>query len=201
MRYNPEKHHRHSIRLRGYDYSAPGYYYITICAYNRECIFGEIEQGRMKLNDSGKIIENTWYDLPNHNNNILLDVFIIMPNHVHGIIRIVGAGSKPALKGDRCLRADLKSRAGLEPAPTVKNHPLSEIVRQFKTFSTRVINKKSGCINNKIWQRNYFDHIIQNKIELRKIRKYIKNNLATWSDDTDNPDNIRKTARYQSARY
>ncbi len=145
MTYNPEKHHRRSIRLNGYDYSQPGNYFITMCTQNRECIFGEIDNGKMKLNDIGQIVEDTWNDLPNHNLNILLDSFIIMPNHVHGILRIVGAGSKPApapapAPAPTSNRAELESkRAGLEPAPT-----LSEIIRQFKTFSTRYINRKQN---------------------------------------------------------
>ena len=162
-------------------------------------------------------------DLPNHNKNITLDLFVIMPDHVHGIIHIVGAGSKPALasngdnvpkpalasngdnvpkpalasNGDNVpkpapvsndnnvpnklepnKRADLE-RADLESAPTVKNHPLSEIVRQFKTFSTRYINRKKNQQGMPIWQRNYYEHIIRNQGELEQIRQYIINNPDT----------------------
>jgi len=92
MKYNPDIHHRRSIRLKGYDYAREGAYFITICTQNREKILGEIVNETMILNKNGSIVENIWFDLPNHNSNIVLDVFIIMPNHVHAII-IVGAGS------------------------------------------------------------------------------------------------------------
>jgi putative transposase len=102
MTYDPEKHHRRSIRLKGYDYTQPGAYFITICTRGRECLFGEIIDGEMHLNEAGQIVVQTWQDLPNHISNVQLDAFVVMPNHVHGIIIItdhaggIGAGFKPA---------------------------------------------------------------------------------------------------------
>lgn len=96
MKFNPDIHRRNSIRLKGYDYSKEGAYYITICTKGRKNMFGEIVDGTIVLNEDGKIIKSTWRDLPNHNAGITLDEFITMPNHVHGIIIFVGAGSKPA---------------------------------------------------------------------------------------------------------
>jgi REP element-mobilizing transposase RayT len=102
MTYDPEKHHRRSIRLKGYDYTQPGAYFITICTHGRECLFGEIINGEMHLNEAGQIVVQTWQDLPNHISNVQLDAFVVMPNHVHGIIIItdragvVGTGSEPA---------------------------------------------------------------------------------------------------------
>jgi putative transposase len=102
MAYDPEKHHRRSIRLKGYDYTQPGAYFITICTHGRECLFGEIIDGEMHLNEAGQIVVQTWQDLPNHVPNVQLDAFVVMPNHVHGIIIItdhaegIGAGLKPA---------------------------------------------------------------------------------------------------------
>jgi putative transposase len=102
MTYDPEKHHRRSIRLKGYDYTQPGAYFITICTQGRECLFGEIIDGEMHLNEAGQIVVQTWQDLPNHISNVQLDAFVVMPNHVHGIIIItdraggIGAGFKPA---------------------------------------------------------------------------------------------------------
>jgi putative transposase len=102
MAYDPEKHHRRSIRLKGYDYTQPGAYFITICTHGRECLFGEIIDGEMHLNEAGQIVVQTWQDLPNHVPNVQLDAFVVMPNHVHGIIIItdrtggIGAGFKPA---------------------------------------------------------------------------------------------------------
>ena len=156
----------------------------------------------MIINDFGKIVEFTWFDLPNHNKNISMDLFIIMPNHVHGIIEIVGAGSKPALvvnDGARKHRNNFKNlsyiyqqeqslsnRAGLEPAPTI-NKSLPEIVRQFKTFSARRINKKRNKTGVSVWQRNYYEHIIRHDDELNLIRQYIINNPSKWREDENNP--------------
>jgi REP element-mobilizing transposase RayT len=131
--YDPEKHHRRSIRLKGYDYTQPGAYFITICTHGRECLFGEIIDGEMHLNEAGQIVVQTWQDLPNHVPNVQLDAFVIMPNHVHGIIIIteraggIGAGFKPACRTmGPCSAADFGSiagpgsvGAGSEPAPTI----------------------------------------------------------------------------------
>ncbi|MBI4683330.1 MAG: transposase [Nitrospirae bacterium] len=95
MKYNPDIHHRRSIRLKEYDYSQAGAYFVTICTQNRDCTFGDIVGREMRLNDAGRMVEIIWNDLPGHNDNIELDEFIVMPNHFHGIIFIVGACSKP----------------------------------------------------------------------------------------------------------
>ena len=97
MSYDPNKHHRRSIRLRGYDYSQKGIYFVTACTQNREHLFGKIEKGEMQMNDAGQMVEFTWFDLPNHNPPIVLDEFVVMPDHVHGIILItdIGAGLNP----------------------------------------------------------------------------------------------------------
>ncbi|MDR0680922.1 MAG: hypothetical protein LBG15_03585 [Dysgonamonadaceae bacterium] len=130
MNYNSEIHHRCSIRLKGYDYSREGLYFITVCTQNSECLFGEIIDGEMILNDYGKIVELVWNELPQHYSNVQLDVFVVMPNHIHGIIAIVDAD---------VARADIG--VGLKPAPTMAttNHALPEIVRALKTFSSRKI--------------------------------------------------------------
>ncbi len=117
MKDDPEKHHRRSIRLKGYDYSRAGAYFVTICTQNRECLFGDIVDGEMMLNKNGEIVESVWNDLPNHYAHVELDYHIIMPNHIHGIIIIVGAGLKPT------------------PPDTEKTHVLPEIICVFKKFS------------------------------------------------------------------
>ena len=173
MKYNPKIHHRRSIRLKGYDYSQAGGYYLTIVTQNRECLFGEILDGKIILNKYGLIVKTIWNDLPNHYNHIKLDEYVIMPNHIHGIVIInddVGAGFKPA--------------------PTIKRHGLPEIVRGFKTFSSRRINQYRNTPGQKLWQRNYYEHIIRNDDELNRIREYIINNLLKWETDRNHPDNI-----------
>ena len=165
------------MRLGGYDYASDGAYFITIVTHDREGLFGSVVDGEMVLNDFGRIVESTWYDLVNHNANIGLDDFVVMPNHIHGIIVIfepVGAGSKPAQL----------FRAGYEPAPT-KPVSLSEIVRQLKTFSSRRINALRGTPGAAVWQRNYYDHIIRSDREYEQVAAYIANNPANWLTDTE----------------
>ena len=198
------------MRLGGYDYASDGAYFITIVTHDREGLFGSVVDGEMVLNDFGRIVESTWYDLVNHNANIGLDDFVVMPNHIHGIIVIfepVGAGSKPA----RLFRAGSKPaqlfRAGYEPAPTenandalnetgqlfragyepapTKPVSLSEIVRQLKTFSSRRINALRGTPGAAVWQRNYYDHIIRSDREYEQVAAYIANNPANWLTDTE----------------
>ena len=164
MAYDPAIHHRRSIRLAGYDYTQAGAYFVTICTYQRECLLGGVEGGEMRLNASGERVLFTWNDLVNHNPGIELGPFVVMPNHVHGIIFLVGAGS--------------------EPAPTT---PLSEIVRQLKTFSARRINSDRNTPGSHVWQRDYYEHIIRDEKELQRICAYIQDNPRSWAQDTENP--------------
>ncbi len=178
-------------RLREWDYSTPHWYYVTICTKNHHKWFGEIIEGNMVLNENGEIVKLTWYDLPNHNSHVTLDEFVIMPNHIHGIIIInnakdynVGADSKSVLTSDATI-----NRTGLEPVPTQKYHGIPEIIRQFKGFSTRRINARRNTPGQTIWQRSYYDHIIRNEKSLYKIRQYIYENPLYWETDKNNPKN------------
>ena len=202
MKYNPDIHHRRSIRLKHYDYSQPGAYFVTICTHNRECLFGEIVNGVLVLNDAGKMVEKWWYELNTKFLNIETDAHIIMPNHFHGIIIIVGA--------DLCVcpeNADLRvcpENADLCVCPNINNNdnyrgehihqgehigsPLHKIVQWFKTMTTNdyIKNVRTNNwkpFNKKLWQRNYYEHIIRNEIELNKIREYILYNPLNWETD------------------
>ena len=152
--------HRKSPRLPSYDYAQPGGYFLTVCAHNRACIFGDVVDGTMVLNDVGQIVQHCWDDLPNHFAHVELDAFVVMPNHVHGIIVLTdGVG------------------AGLKPAPTsMKRHTLSEIVRAFKTFSSRRVNQLRQTPGTPVWQCNYYNHVIRTENDLSAIREYIVNN-------------------------
>ncbi len=179
MRYDPGRHHRHSLRLKGYDYAQPGAYFVTICTQDRACLFGTVVDGQMRLNEYGEIVRATWLDLPNHLPHVELDAFVVMPNHVHGIIVIndnpVGAGSVGA---------------GSEPAPTTgptRRHGLPEIIRQFKTFSARRINQTRGTPGAPVWQRNYYEHVIRTEESLHRIREYVLSNPMRWTTDRENP--------------
>jgi putative transposase len=163
-----EKHRRRSIRLKGYDYSQAGAYFVTIVAHERACLFGEIVDGQTRLDDAGRVVQTVWRDLINHYPGIECDAFVVMPNHVHGIL-VLGA----------------TVGAGLKPAPT--RHGLFEIIRGFKTFSARRINEMRDASGTPIWQRNYYEHIIRNEAELTRIREYVANNPLQWENDRENP--------------
>jgi len=182
----PDYPERKPNRLFGYDYSMQGWYFVTICAKDWKCIFEKIDNGEMILNEYGNIVKDTWYDLPNHNSNIELDEFITMPNHIHGII---------------VLNHNINNKdnvgTGSEPVPTnmsinKKHHGLSEISRQFKTFSSRRINRKRKSVGKPLWQRSFYDHIIRNEKSLIHIREYIRINPMKWETDKNNPINIKE---------
>lgn len=209
--YNPDIHHRRSIRKKGYDYSDPGVYYITICSHDQEQLFGVVENNCVSLNGYGEIVRNTWYDLVNHVGGITLDAFVVMPNHFHGIVVIgdidVGTndndvgGMKYVVGADTVgIGANVSAvGAGSEPAPTEsmittgftspnapnvpKRHGLPEIVRQLKTFSARRINQMRGTPGVPVWQRNYYERIIRDDSELYHVRQYIINNPKNCVSD------------------
>jgi REP element-mobilizing transposase RayT len=202
MNHNSEKHHRRSIRLKGYDYTQPGAYFVTICTHDRACLFGEVVDGQMRLNELGRLVEWTWQDLPNHVANIELDAFVVMPNHVHGIIVIVGAGSvgagsepAPTIATTQSIPANTTTIVTTQSAPTIvtaqsvpaKRYGLPEIVRQFKTFSARRINEHRQTPGASVWQRNYYEHIVRDEKSLDCIRQYIAENPSRWHLDRDNP--------------
>ena len=196
-KYNSEKHRRRSIRLRGYDYSRQGAYFVTICARNRECIFanpvgaslaGALSSSGARIVGArhtwiGKIINNNWRNIFHEYGNVDIDKFIIMPNHLHGIL-IFSTGDK---------------RAPARDAPTGFAASLGQIIGSFK----------SKCVNDclryirdnklneiaKIWQRNYYEHIIRNDDEFNRIREYILNNPEQWDFDENNPANLKDSKR------
>ena len=157
-KFDPNIHHRRSIRLPGYDYSQAGAYFVTIDTHGSECLLGDVVDGAMKLSPYGKIVQKAWAYLPAHYPHIGLDAFCIMPNHVHAIIVLNNAGP-------------------------VKHHPLSEIVRAFKTFSAIRINELRKTTGIPVWQRNYYEHIIRNDEDYQRIRQYIQDNPDHWEDD------------------
>ncbi|PIU54770.1 MAG: hypothetical protein COS88_06605 [Chloroflexi bacterium CG07_land_8_20_14_0_80_51_10] len=178
MRFDPDKHHRRSIRLKGYDYSQAGAYFVTICTKDRGCLFGEIIDGEMVLNPFGEVVQACWDDLPRHYPHVELDAFVIMPNHLHGIIII------------RRGEAFVPSNASpLHPHGTQPGS-LGAIIQNFKSVSTRKINRSTRNPGNKSWQRNYYEHVIRNEKSLNTIRCYIIENPLRWADDPENPASI-----------
>lgn len=169
MKYNPDIHHRHSIRLKGYDYSQPGAYFVTIVTHQRQCLFGEIVNGKINLNDGGKIAEQFWNDIPKHFPNTIMDEFVIMPNHIHGIIILNNNGLIIGAK-------NFSPQQNERPRGTTQS--IGSIVRGFKIGVTKWFRQNSNI--HSVWQRNYYEHIIRNEIELNKIREYILNNPLNW---------------------
>ncbi len=187
MPYDPERHHRRSIRLKGYDYTQPGAYFITICTHDRACLFGEVVEGQMRLNDFGQVVKEEWFRSAEIRKEIRLfaDEFVVMPNHIHGIVWIVehGVAAMRVMGGVGATR---------RVAPTPPRGPVSgsigAIVGQFKSITTKRINALRGTPGAPVWQRNYYEHIIRNEDALHRIRQYIATNPLRWHFDRENAD-------------
>ncbi len=197
MKFDPEIHHRRSIRLKGYDYTLPGAYFLTICTYHREEIFGEVTEGEMRLNPLGEIVQAEWIRSAKIRKEIRLieDEFVVMPNHVHGIVWIVenesvGAdgvrpGEQPSTtkneSHDKGARSGGTRRVPLRMAP----RSLSSFIAGFKAAVTSRAGQELNAAN--IWQRNYYERIIRNENELRNFWDYIDINPMRWQDDPLHP--------------
>jgi putative transposase len=187
MKYDPDTHDRRSIRLKGYDYELAGAYFVTICTQGRACLFGVVADGEMCLNDAGRMIEQWWFELNQKFPAVETDEFLIMPNHLHGIVVItdvpVGADLRvgPVPEGER--PAHQGAHAGA---------PLQTVIQWFKTMTTneyiRAVKTASWpSFNRRLWQRNYFEHIIRDEESLLRIQQYILDNLSRWGFDRENP--------------
>lgn len=177
---NPTIHHRRSIRLKSYDYAQAGAYFVTICAYQRACLFGEIMGEAVDLSTTGSVVVGCWEEIPQHFPGIELDAFVVMPNHLHAIIVIDdhGMASQPPVH-EALLRPS-------GPRP----RSLGSIIGQFKAASSKRINVLRATNIPPVWQRNYFERIIRNDDELRRVREYMANNPLRWLDDDEHPSKI-----------
>ena len=180
MNCNPDIHHRRSVRLKGYDYSQAGLYFVTICTQNRLCLFGKIKESNLQLNDAGIMIEHQWQELIYRFDNIKLDEFVVMPNHFHGIVECVGA---PLVGAQNAGQPGTEEGQPQGIAPTVGN-----VVGAFKSMTTNeyirgVKNVGWPRFNKKLWQRNYYEHIIRDEKSYYQISEYIKTNPLKWRDD------------------
>jgi putative transposase len=190
-----KKPKRKSTRLKGYDYSAPGYYFVTICTNDRQCLFGEIIDEGMKLNDAGQMVGKVWHDLPMNYPNISRDTFVVMPNHVHGII-IINSSNNNVGAGPRACPVN-RFKINGQPqgvAPTNSNLSLPDVIHRFKSLTTHhyikgVKQNNWRPFNDKLWQRNYYEHVTRNEIDLSGTREYIVNNPKKWHLDKYNPEN------------
>ncbi|MBR4878005.1 MAG: transposase [Rhodocyclaceae bacterium] len=167
--YDPDIHHRRSIRLKNHDYAQPGAYFVTICTHNRACVFGDVVDGVMILNGAGALVWDEWLRLTARFPHLLPDAFVVMPNHLHGILAHAGR---------------VHPEAGGH-VPTV-----GEMVRTFKAATARQIRQHG--FDTFAWQRNYYEHVIRNEASLQGVREYIQNNPLQWALDSENPTNIRR---------
>jgi len=169
-------HHRRSVRLKDYDYSQEGAYFVTVSAHNRECLFGDVVNEKMRLSPVGQIVRDEWLRTESIRRDVTMDEFVVMPNHLHGII---------------CIR-----RGTLQRAPTVErfgkpaSDSLPTIVRLFKSATTKRVNILRNMPGTPVWQRNYYEHIIRDEDDLNRISQYIQDNVLQWVYDKENPINL-----------
>ncbi len=210
MKFDPQKHHRRSIRLKGYDYSMAGAYYVTIVTHDRKKLFGEITDGVMRLNDIGNITMDCWNAIPKHHPGIELDEFVIMPNHVHGIIVIADNGKGVPLNA-LPLNAPPMNASPMNASPmnastrnpknrmsVISPHhdTLSVVIRTFKAAVTTTARRMDRWDFG--WQRNYWEHIVRNEDDLNRIREYIINNPFNLESDENNPERQIAANRFSS---
>ena len=167
-------------RLKDYDYSQDGYYFVTICTKNREHFFGKIENGTMLLNEYGEMAKKCWLEIPEHFPHVILDEFIIMPNHVHGIIIIENNNGD---ENDDNVGNKNFCSLQITPWQTKLSKSLSSIIRGFKIGVTKYFREKNN--HQFQWQKSFYDHIIRNEKSLFKIREYIQNNPLKWEMEKD----------------
>ena len=206
---NPPR--RRNMRLRNYDYSQPGAYFVSICVQHRKCLFGTITDGKMQLNEIAQIVVECWKHIPQHFPSVKLGDYVIMPNHMHGIIAwdIPKTISLHPSKNTRDRRGEVPSptnrknmtstsnRRGEVPSPVnrkdkIPSPSLGKIVAYFKYQSTKHINQHNNISRTRIWQRNYHDHVIRDDKDLQRLRQYIQNNPMKWELDQLHPDNLSK---------
>jgi putative transposase len=197
MAFDPDKHHRRSIRLKEYDYALAGAYFITLCTQGRLCLFGEVVDAVMQLNDAGRIIQIAWEELPKYYAGVETDAFVVMPNHIHCIIVLVGAGPRACpvdgrIQGPAPTISSAPGNTGRVRRPAHTAMSLSDVIHRFKTITTKRYAdgvKQYGWppFPGRLWQRNYYEHIIRNEESLDHIRQYIADNPMRWAIDRENP--------------
>jgi len=192
---------RRSIRLKGYDYSSPGAYFVTVCTRERLPLLGMVNNAEIILTPIGHIVEAFWNLIPQYFKGVGLDVYVVMPNHLHGVIVLSGEGRGEALaEGVSRLNQEETANAsplhplGTDNPPSTRRNPrgtqrgsLGAIIQNFKSVSTRKGNQLRGTPGVSLWQRNYYEHIIRNKNELNRIRRYIVDNPLKWEWDKYHP--------------
>ncbi|TRO79784.1 transposase [Trichloromonas acetexigens] len=195
MPYQPDHHHRQSVRLRDFDYARGGGYFVTLCAWQRECLFGDVHDVGMRLNDFGMVVGECWAAIPEHFPHVQLDAFVVMPNHVHGVLLFdhrhsaVGAQHAAPLQWAAHKMPEPMEKRGITPNNVIPGS-LGAVVRSFKSAVTKRINTMRDNPGCPVWQRNYHEHVIRDERDLYAIRQYIADNPAKWALDDNHPTRI-----------
>ena len=173
---------RSSLRLRGFDYASPGAYFVTVCTWRRNCLLGDVVDGEVRLSPLGEIVTDCWKGISEHLPYAAVDVSIVMPNHMHGILFLHGerpsAGTVGATHASPLHIPDTTSGQALSS--------LSAVVGSYKAASTRLINRQRGTAGDPVWQRGFYEHVIRDEADLHRIRRYIEENPLRWAEDEEN---------------
>ncbi|PSN18160.1 transposase [filamentous cyanobacterium CCP5] len=184
MKYHPERHHRRSIRLKGFNYASEAFYFVTLCSYQRQCLFGTIIDGEVQLNEFGEIVAAEWMRTSDIRPNISLDEWVVMPNHIHGIISIRQTVSTP----DATLSEAAQGCTSLQGGIAYRRPKLlSSLVSGFKLATTKQINIRRNAAGTPVWQRNYYERIMRDENALVRVQRYIQNNPSKWQEDRLRP--------------
>lgn len=185
---NEPTHERRSIRLPGFDYTSYGAYFVTICAHKRRCLFANPRSPDLRLTRLGWMVVECWLAIPAHAPEVANDAFVVMPNHLHGVLLLKRAGKTAAEFDERRRRLATTSSNPRSPDfPRPEAGSLSAIIRSFKSAVTHRARRELGRSVMRVWQRGFFDRIVRNERELNDIRLYIRENPRRWARDTENP--------------
>ena len=175
------QHPRRSLRLPAYDYAQAGAYFVTVCTHGRQCLFGDVADGAMVLNDVGKVAQEAWENIPTHFPHVETDAWTVMPNHVHGVIVIARPNVEVPPIGGATHASPLHHRSG------PPKHSIGAIVGAYESAVSNRLNATRGTPGARVWQRNYYEHVIRNEADLHRIRQYIADNPGRWAEDPENP--------------
>ncbi|MDO8675430.1 MAG: transposase [Candidatus Omnitrophota bacterium] len=181
------KYRVRSARLKQWDYASVGGYFVTVCVKDRQCVFGNVIGGKMRLNELGKTADQCWQDIPKHFPYVGVDEYVVMPNHMHGIIIIRDVKSMKSVETQHCC-VSTNTNTNIQLSKTfyhLKSGSLSVIMRSYKSIVAKTIHRTG--LKTFAWQPRFYDHVIRNDVDLNRIRQYVETNPSQWADDTENP--------------
>ena len=177
MDYDSALPRRRSLRLQGYDYAKAGAYFVTVATENRLCLFGEVDGGEMRLNETGRLVDEAWQWLETRYPLVALDEYVVMPNHLHGVLAIT----------DEDGRAGASRRAPTGERSGAGRKDLGSLIGAFKTVATKRVNLARGAPGRRLWQRNFYERIVRSEEDMDRIRAYVRDNPLRWELDAENP--------------